>query len=159
MALFVGEFDQSLDDKRRLAIPAALREQIDPAADGTGFFLVLGLERHLWLYPDGYYRRLAATLKRSPLPTRRGQKLGMFWAMARHLRPDAQGRVVLPAKSLQRAVVGTDLTLVGHDDRIELWPRKEWDTSVDDRMPTYDDTLLEVGEELAARLPEPPPSS
>ena len=29
MALFVGEFDQTLDDKRRLAIPAALREQIE----------------------------------------------------------------------------------------------------------------------------------
>ena len=66
MALFVGEFDQTLDDKRRLAVPAPLRDQIDPSVDGGGFFLVLGADRHLWLYPDRYYRELMATLKRSP---------------------------------------------------------------------------------------------
>ncbi len=159
MAFFVGEFDQALDEKRRLTIPAALREQIDPATDGEGFLLVLGADRHLWLYPDGYYRRLAATLKRSPLPTRGGRKLSMFWAMARHLKADSQGRVVLPEKSFQRAVVDSDMTLVGHDDHIELWPRREWEAFVNEHLPTYGETLLEAGEKLAAESIEPPESS
>lgn len=156
MALFVGEFDQSLDDKRRLAIPAALREQISPAEDGEGFYLVLAPRRHLWLYPDGYYRRLTATLKRSPLPTRSGQKLGLFFAMARHVQPDKQGRIVLPEKSIQRAVVGERVTLVGHDDHIEIWPTDEWDRHLEEELPTYEEALLEMGEKLAGQELPPP---
>ena len=156
MALFVGEFDQSIDDKRRLSIPSALREQIDPEADGAGYFLVLGSDRHLWLYPDGYYRRLTATLKRSPLPTRSGQRMGLFFAMARFIKPDRQGRVVLPEKSIQRAMVSDQVTLVGHDDHVEIWPSSQWEAFVSEHLPTYDDTLLEMGEALALETPPPP---
>lgn len=149
MALFVGEFDQAIDEKRRLAISSALREQIDPAVDGEGFILTLGPDRHLWLYPDKYYRQLAATLKRSPLPTRNGQKLGLFFALARYLKPDAQGRVVLPEKSMQRAVVDEQVVLVGHDDHIEIWPGKQWEAFVDEHLPTYGDALLDAGEAMS----------
>lgn len=149
MALFVGEFDQVVDDKRRLSIGSALRGQIDPEADGQGFYLVLGSDRHLWLYPDKYYQTLVATLKRSPLPTRGKQKLGLFFAMARHLKPDSQGRVVLPEKSMQRADVTAEVTLVGHDDHIEIWPRDQWEAFVDEHLPTYGEALLEAGEQLA----------
>ncbi len=158
MALFVGEFDQALDDKRRLAIPAALREQIDPVQDGQGFFLVLGIKKHLWLYPDGYYRRLTASLKRSPLPTRSGERLGLFFAMARYLLPDKQGRIVLPEKSMQRAVIGEQVTLVGHDDHIEIWPRDEWDGHLQEQLPGYDEAMLEMGEQLSGSV-LPPPSN
>lgn len=150
MALFVGEFDQTIDDKRRLAINAALRELIDLEADGEGFFLVLGADRHLWLYPDKYYRSLTSRLKRSPLPTRSGQKLGLFFAMARYLKPDKQGRVVLPERSMQRADIAEDVTLVGHDDHIEIWPRQKWEAHVEEQLPTYGEALLEASDQMAA---------
>ena len=71
MGLFVGEFDQVIDAKHRLAIPAPLREQLNPDQDGKDFYLVLGPDRHLWLYPDLYYRRMLEPLQRSPLPSRK----------------------------------------------------------------------------------------
>ena len=43
------------------------------------------------------------TMKRSPLPTRENRKTDLLFAMARLLKPDAQGRVVLPEVSVQRA--------------------------------------------------------
>ena len=70
MPLFVGEFEQAIDAKHRLAIPMALREQMDPDDDGSNFILVLGPDRHLWLYPDQWYKRLLASFRRSPLVTR-----------------------------------------------------------------------------------------
>ena len=133
----------------RLAIPVALREQIDPAVDGGAFYLVLGADLRLWLYPDEYYRRLTARLKRSPLPTRGGQKLGLFYAMARHIKPDSQGRIVLPEKSMQRAIVSQNVTLVGHDDHVEIWPSDQWEQYVQEHLPTYGEALLEAGEQLA----------
>ena len=146
MAIFVGEFDQVLDAKHRLAIPAALRDQIVAEEDGSSFYLVLGPDRHLWLYPDLYYRRLLQPLQKNPFPSRRAQKLDLLFALARVVRPDAQGRVVLPEKSLQRAVSSEQVTLVGKGDHIEIWPHEEWESYVAGALPRYGEDLLDAGD-------------
>jgi MraZ protein len=150
MALFVGEFETRIDAKHRLAINAALREQIDPDEDGTSFILVLGPDRHLWLYPDQYYRRLLKSLRRSPLPDRQSRKIDLFFAMARVLKPDAQGRVVLPERSMQRADCDDEVTLVGMDDHIELWPSKQWEAHVSEALPSYGEMLYDAADRLNA---------
>ncbi|MCJ7544811.1 MAG: hypothetical protein MUP47_09670 [Phycisphaerae bacterium] len=146
MALLIGEFESAIDAKHRLAISAALRELMDPRTDGRGFILVLGPDRHLWLYPDEYYRRLLATMRRSPLPDRSTRKIDLLFAMARALKADAQGRVVLPEKSMQRAVIGDRVTLVGVFDHIEIWPTDEWERHVQESLPSYGQVLDEAAE-------------
>jgi len=151
MALFVGEFEQVIDAaKHRLAISSALREQIDPETDGSNFILVLGPDRHLWLYPDKYYRRLLAGMKQSPLPDRQSRKIHLLTALARVLNSDAQGRVVLPEKSMRRALICEKVTLVGVFDHIEIWPRDEWESHVEQALPTYGEMLYEASERVAA---------
>ncbi len=150
MALFVGEFDLVLDAKHRLAIPAALREQILPAEDGTNFYLVLGPDRHLWLYPDQYYRQLLSTVQRSPLPSRKAQRMDLLFALARMVKADSQGRVVLPEKSMQRATIGDNVTLVGKGDHVELWPTEEWEAYVAETLPRYGEDLLDAGDALSS---------
>lgn len=146
MALLFGEFEQTIDAKHRLAISSALREQIVADEDGKDFILVLGPDRHLWMYPDLYYRRLLATLKRSPLPDRATRKIDLLFAMARPIKADSQGRVVLPEKSMQRAVVGEQVTLVGVFDHIEIWPSQEWERHVQESLPSYGEVLYDAAE-------------
>ena len=149
MSLFVGEFEQAIDQaKHRLAISSSLREQIDPETDGKNFILTLGPDRHLWLYPDNYYRRLLATMKQSPLPDRQSRRIHLLTAMARVLKCDAQGRVVLPEKSMRRAVVAESVTLVGVFDHIEIWPTDEWEAHVAEALPSYGEMLYEASERL-----------
>lgn len=151
MALFVGEFEQVIDAKRRLAISSALREQIVAGKDGRNFILVLGPDRHLWMYPDEYYRRMVATLKRSPLPSREHRKIDLFFAMARLLKPDAQGRVVLPEKSMKRAVIAECVTLLGNDDHIEIWPTDEWERRVEEELDSYGEMLYEASDRIGSQ--------
>ena len=156
MALFVGEFETAVDpQKHRLAISSEFRDQIIPEQDGDGFILTLGPDRHLWLYPDAYYARLLATLKHSPLPNRDDRKLTMFFGIARNVKPDSQGRVILPEKSMSRAVIAEKVTLVGHDDHLELWPTDEWEKHLNDMMPSYGEILYEASERLGAERQEP----
>ncbi len=151
MALFVGEFDQTIDAaKHRLAIPSPLREQIVPDEDGKDFYLILGPDRHLWLYPNKYYRQLLATLQRSPLPSRKNQKGDLLFAFARVLKPDSQGRVVLPEKAMQRAIISERVTLVGKGDHIELWPTEDWERYVEDALKRYSEDVLDAGDELSS---------
>ena len=156
MALFVGEFETTVDpQKHRLAISSEFRDQIIPEQDGDGFILTLGPDRHLWLYPSAYYARLLATLKHSPLPKREDRKLTMFFGIARNVKPDSQGRVVLPEKSMSRAVIAEQVTLVGHDDHLEIWPTEEWEKHVNDTMPSYGEILYDASERLGAERQEP----
>lgn len=150
MALFVGEFEQSIDAKHRLAVPAPLREQIDGETDGTQLILVLGPNRHLLMYPDLAYQRLLKKLHRSPLPDRGAQKVGLLFAFARIVTPDKQGRLVLPEQSMQRAGLTdeAEVVLVGQMDHIEIWPKAEWDRHVAEMMPTYGDVMYDAAERM-----------
>ena len=148
MAFFFGEFEQTIDAKHRLAISSALREQIIPAEDGDGFIAVVGPDRHLWFYPDQYYRRLLATLKRSPLPDRQTRKIDLLFAMARFLKADSQGRVVLPEKTMQRAIVSENVTLVGVFDHIEVWPTQDWEKHVAESLPSHGEVLYEAADRM-----------
>ena len=150
MALLIGEFETTIDAKHRVAINSSFREQIDPEEDGQEFVLLLGPDRHLWLYPDKYYRRLLASVRRSPLPDRLSRKIDLFFGMARLLKADAQGRVVLPEKSMKRAIVSSAVTLVGVDDHIEVWPAEDWDRHVEEMLPSYGELLYEAAERLKA---------
>ncbi len=149
MALFVGEFDQVIDAKHRLAIPAPLREQINLETDGKDFYLVLGPDRHLWLYPDLQYRRTLEPLQKSPLPNRQAQKLDLMYALARVVKPDTQGRITIPEKSMQRAVVSDEVTLVGSGDHIEMWPTTEWERHVNELLPSYGQQVLDAGDRMS----------
>ena len=149
MAFFFGDYEQTIDAKRRLPIVSALRELMDPVEDGTNYIVFLGPDRHLWLYPDRYYRRLVATMKRSPLPSREQRNIALYFAMARMLKTDAQGRVVLSEKTMQRANISAEVTLVGVNDHIEIWPRDEWDARVEEELPGLGEALYE-----AARMME-----
>lgn len=148
MALFVGEFEQTIDSKHRLAINAALRECMDPQEDGESFIVVLGPDRHLWLYPDKLYRRLLTKLRHSPLPSRQSRKIDLLFAMARLVKMDSQGRIVLPEKSTQRAVIDSQVTLLGQNDHIEIWPTQQWEQHVTESLPTYGEMLYEAAERL-----------
>ena len=153
MALFVGEFEQTIDAKHRLAISASLRELMVPEQDGTNFFLMLGPDRHLWLYPDLYYRRLVTSMKRSPLPSRQAQKTDLLFAMARFVKADKQGRIVLPEKSMARASIADSVTLVGKNDHIEIWPGDEWSKFVEQALPGYGEALYEAAERMESLGP------
>ena len=149
MPLFVGEFEQTIDDKNRVSISAALRELVNPEEDGTNFILILGPDKHLWLYPDKYYQRLVGSMKRSALPTREARKIDLWFAMARLLKPDSQGRVVLPEKSMQRAEIDKKITVIGNNDHIEVWPTDEYERRVAEELPTLGEALYEAAERLS----------
>ncbi|KKK84823.1 hypothetical protein LCGC14_2779470 [marine sediment metagenome] len=153
MPLFVGEFELTIDNKNRLAIPAALREQCDPDADGRDFYLVLGPDMHLWLYPHLYYSALLERRQGTPFPNRRDMKRHLWFRLARVVKPDAQGRFVIPPKSMERATIDKRVTLLGTDDHIEVWPTDEWESYVKAELPSYGENLLDAGEGIGPISP------
>lgn len=151
MATFFGEFEQTIDAKHRLAISAALRERMDPEKDGTDFVVLLWPDKHLRLYPERYYNRLLEGLPTSPLPDRESQQMDLLFAMARVVKTDGQGRIVIPELLMRRAGLGEKVTLVGGRDHVTIWPADEWERHVEQSLPGYTNALYAAGERARAQ--------
>ncbi len=52
MLILTGEYEHTLDEKGRLFVSNRLRSQIDVAEHGSSFYLMLGTNGILCLYPE-----------------------------------------------------------------------------------------------------------
>lgn len=130
--VIVDRFDHSIDDKNRLAIPAAVRAAMDAEKDGTGFYAVPDAG-FLQLIPEKLFEALALRAGAGltvPMEIQEARRL--YFASAARLKMDSAGRVVIPDRFLAdakspglagEAVLTRDVTLVGAGDRLELWSR------------------------------------
>lgn len=123
-----GEFDLNIDDKNRLLIPSEVRQRINQAEFGEGFFLVIGINRLPWIYPERYYEELATRAPADLIPAEAVLAFDqLYFARAHRLEPDKQGRVLLPEKTLRRANIMKEVTLIGARDHLEIYNRADWD--------------------------------
>lgn len=124
-----GEYELSIDDKNRLLVPADIRRAIHPDTHGEAFFLIIGINKVPWLYPERYYEQLVS--ETTPSEITPGEDLLAFdqmnFAMASRLPWDKQGRLLIPDKTLRRTSLDREVTLIGVRDHLELWNRADWD--------------------------------
>lgn len=122
-----GEYELTLDEKNRISIPSEVRRSLDPEQEGEAFFIVLGPNHKLWLYPEHVFNRLTAQRSSTLLPRKtdvvRDQRA---FSMTQKAAWDAQGRMQLQQLVLRRARLGKEVTLIGVRDHLELWDRAQW---------------------------------
>lgn len=127
--LLIGEYDLTIDEKNRLQIPAEIRKSMDSERDGNAFFLVLGLNRKPWLYPERYYEQMV--FQAQPELTPGEEQLDfdhLNFALADKRDWDSQGRMVIPEKTMRRTELNREVTLIGARDHLELWNRADWES-------------------------------
>jgi MraZ protein len=123
-----GEFDQTVDDKHRVSVPAELRRMIDPKEYGENLVVLVGANKKPWLYPDKYYKRLLSKFTPRAVPPEDVLRFDHFnISMTFPVAVDKQGRMVLPEKIVRRTGVKGEVTIAGARDHIEIWPRVEWE--------------------------------
>lgn len=125
--MFLGEYEHTVDEKGRLAIPAKFR-----AGLAEGLVLTRGFDQNLLLYPMPVWRELAARINALPItqPSARNLRRLMF-AGASDLGLDKQGRIVLPPNLRQYATITGQAVVTGMDSFIEIWSAERWQTVLD----------------------------
>ena len=127
--LLIGEHDLTIDEKNRLLVPSEIRKSMNSDRDGTAFFLVLGLNRKPWLYPERFYEELV--FQAQPEITPGEEQLDFAhanFALASRLEWDSQGRLLIPDKTLRRTELSREITLIGAGDHLEIWNRTDWES-------------------------------
>ena len=120
--VFLGEFEHSLDDKGRLAVPARFRAALD-----AGLYITRGLDPCLVIWDTDSWRAISDRVRTLNLwqgDARRMQRLFFSGASAAQL--DKLGRFVIPQYLREYAQLESDAVVVGLGDRIEVWARDAW---------------------------------
>jgi MraZ protein len=150
--LFTGEYEHTLDAKNRLSIPSRFRQAMSPETVGDKFFLVIGSNKKLWLYPDKYYEQLVSQHPAELIPDEQVLRFEQItFGLARWLDLDGTGRIILPEKMIARAGLGKDVIIIGVRDHLELWNRDEWERYVENGLSEHNQMLTRA--RLARMLP------
>ena len=150
MLILTGEYELTLDQKNRLSVPVRLREQIPVDFLDKGFYVTLGVNRIMSLYPDKYYQRIAlAVAPRKAAPDESLAFERINFALAGRVELDRQGRVLLPEKAIRRAGLKERVTLIGVRDHLELWDTQKWERYLQENLENHDRVLLFMRDEAA----------
>jgi MraZ protein len=138
MLLLTGEYQHVVDNKSRVLISNKLRSQIDADVHGSSFYLVLGANGILCLYPEKYFEQIAfAVAPGSTAPDETVAFERISFALASKVELDNQGRLLLNDSLRKRAGLKDQITLIGVRDHIELWNSESWEQYLSDNMAQY----------------------
>jgi MraZ protein len=143
--MITGEYEHSIDEKHRLFISSKLRSQIDVETYGCNFYLAMGSNGILCLYPEKYFQQIALVgAPRMGAPDESVAFERLSFALASKVELDRQGRLLINEKLRCRANLGTSLTLVGVRDHIEVWNTGDWERYLEDNLNQYHHQVAEV---------------
>jgi MraZ protein len=138
MLLLTGEYEHIVDGKSRVLISNKLRSQIDADEHGSNFYLVLGANGILCLYPEKYFEQIAlAVAPGAAAPDEAVAFERISFALASKVELDKQGRLLLNERLRKRAGLKDHVTLVGVRDHIELWNSENWEQYLAEHMAQY----------------------
>jgi len=145
MLLLTGEYQHVVDGKGRVLVSNKLRSQIDVDAHGSNFYLVLGANGVLCLYPEKYFEQIVlAVAPGTAAPDEAVAFERISFALASKIELDGQGRILLSEKLRKRAGLKDDITLAGVRDHIELWNSDDWERYLSDHMGQYQKQMTQA---------------
>jgi MraZ protein len=144
--VLLGEFEQRLDDKNRVTLPARLREHF-----AAGVVCARGFDGCVSVWsPDSWDSFVNEQVNRLDGFSREGRIMQRYlFGGAQPGELDRQGRVALPAPLLQHAQLTKDIVIAGLRNRLEIWDREAWSR----QLAEFEGSAESVAERLAQSKP------
>jgi len=121
--MFIGEHIYSIDEKKRLAIPAKFRQAL-----GKKAVLTRGIDNCLVIYPLNEWQKLAKKLESLPSGKSDARAFArIVLAGAVDVTLDKLGRILIPDYLKNYALLKKNVAIIGLSNRIEIWETKKWE--------------------------------
>jgi len=140
--MLLGEYQHSIDDKGRLAVPAKFRKSL-----AGGVVVTKGAEGCLYLYPLEEWTKFAEKLAKLPINRADSRAYSrLMLAGASNAEIDSQGRILIPDYLRNYAGIQIKAVIVGLYNRAEIWDEERWQQ--------YRVKVEGEGDEISERLGE-----
>ncbi len=121
--MLIGEYRYSIDDKKRVSVPARWQVEL-----GKKVIVTRGLDGCLFLYSQKEWKKLVDKISKLPLGQRdsRGfQRMMLSGAM--EVSIDSLGRILIPDYLKKYADLKKKVVIVGLYNHIEIWDETRWE--------------------------------
>ena len=133
--MLIGEFHHNIDEKGRLIIPSKFREDI-----GEKFVVTRGLDGCLFAYSIGNWEKIISKLGTLPFTKKDARTFNRFFMSgATVCEFDRQGRINLPSSLICYAEIKKECTIIGVNDRLEIWAADKFDSLIEDNIEAISD--------------------
>lgn len=138
--MLIGEFQNKVGKKRRLALPKKFRKQM-----GDKLIVTRGYEDCVIVVNKSQWQNILKIFDDKPFtnsPVRDTRRFLIGGASEVSL--DSQGRFVLPTNLVEFADIDDEVVVVGLVDWVEIWDRKSWN----ERMKKVKPNAAKIAENL-----------
>jgi MraZ protein len=134
--MLTGTHPRTLDDKKRMALPKRIREQL---GEPETLFVTPGPDQCLWVYTQQGLERLADRLDQAPATDAEARVFRrLYFAQTEAVDLDRSGRILIPERLGQFASLQRDVVLIGVRDHLELWDAARWQEYLTQNAPRFD---------------------
>ena len=122
--MFIGEYQHSIDEKGRLAVPVKFRDIL-----AQGAVVTRGIDNCLFLYTKEEWEKLAEKISKLPMAKANSRAFSrLMLAGAMDVKIDKQGRITLPDYLKKYANVKKQVVIAGLYNRLEIWDEAIWES-------------------------------
>ena len=133
--MLIGEYHHNLDEKGRLIIPSKFREDI-----GEKFIVTRGMDGCLFVYAINNWEKIVYKLSSLPFTKKDARTFNRFFMSgATGCEFDKQGRINLPSSLISYANLEKECTIIGVNDRLEIWATNEFESLIEDNLEVISD--------------------
>ena len=139
--MLIGQYEHTIDAKKRLALPAKFRGEL-----GDTVIVTKGMEHCLVIYTQKEW--LVVSEKLSSLPSSQMEARAFARNMlsgAMEVSLDKLGRILVPDYLKQYAGLQKDITICGLSTRLELWDSAKWNEYITKTEKDVDEIVSKLG--------------
>ena len=138
--MLMGEYHHNIDEKLRIIIPAKFRDEI-----GNECVITRGIDECLFVYSLSNWDKIVKKLETLPFTKKDARTFNRFFMSSATVCDfDRQGRINIPASLVLYADIKKECTIIGVDDRLEVWATDKFDSLISDNL----DVMSDVAENL-----------
>jgi MraZ protein len=120
--MLIGEYTHTLDDKNRISLPVKFRKEM-----GKRVVVAPGLDLCLSIFTDKEWNKISEKLSESSMLQVDNRSFSRFmFGQAVEIDVDANGRILIPDNLKGRSALGSKVTVIGVQNRVEIWNEERW---------------------------------
>ena len=139
--MLIGQYEHTIDIKKRLALPAKFRGEL-----GDKVIITKGVETCLIVYTEKEFIKMSEKLSNLTFsqPEARSFTRTML-ASAMEVNLDKLGRILVPDYLKKYAGLSKNVVICGLSNRLEIWDSKNWNEWTEEAEKGVSDVVSKLG--------------
>ena len=122
--MLIGQYEHTIDAKKRLALPAKFRGEL-----GDKIIITRGIEGCLAVYTEAEWKIMSDKLGALTISQAEARSFTrMILAGAMEVFLDKLGRILVPDYLKEYAGLKKNVVICGLSNRLEIWDAEKWET-------------------------------